>query len=34
VLDAAGDDAAGEIGRRAVEWTFVDGKCVYHRVVT
>lgn len=33
VLDAAGD-AASEIGRWAVGWTFVDGKCVYHRTVT
>lgn len=34
VLDAARGDAASEIGRRTVEWTFVDGKCVYHRAVT
>ncbi|MDD5264389.1 MAG: amidohydrolase [Candidatus Bipolaricaulis sp.] len=34
VLETAMDDAASEIGRWTVEWTFVDGKCVYHRVVT
>ncbi len=34
VLDAARGGAASEIGRRTVEWAFVDGKCVYHRVVT
>ncbi|MEN6369196.1 MAG: amidohydrolase [Thermotogota bacterium] len=34
VLGAAQDDATDEIGRRTVEWTFVGGTCVYHRVVT
>lgn len=34
VLDAPMAGAESEIGRRAIERTFVGGECVYHRTVT